>query len=720
MSNLLSSITHGLQKVSGPDKHGWYTALCPFHDDMHHPNLRFKQDGFVCMACATKGSLKVLADKLGFEQATKKSNKKVLATYDYTDENRNLLFQVVRFYPKEFRQRRPDGNGGYLWGIRGVRRVLYRLPELLEAPKDQIVFVAEGEKAVNTLAEHWLTATCSPMGAAKWRDEYSAFLAERDIVVLPDNDEAGESHAQQVAASLSGTAKSIRITRLLGLKAKEDVYDWFTRGNTKSDLEKLLEASSYWEPVKPEQLSQILNGISAFISRFVVLSPSQLQALSLWVLHTHAFKNADITPYISISSAEKRSGKTRLLEVLDLLVSKPWFTGRVTPAVLARKIDAECPTLLLDESDAAFKSDREYSETLRAILNNGYRSGGKSSICVGQGANIGYKDLSTFCPKAIAGIGRLPDTVADRSVPIVLKRRIPEEKVERFRRKRSEAEAKDLKQRISDCLASTRFEGIEPYMPDELNDRAADCWEPLFTIAQLAGEEWLEKARKASIELMTNEVIDNESLGVQLLKDIKDIFEGENDRISSSDLVKGLKDLEESPWNDLKGKPITPRRLASMLKGYGIYSQTIREGDHTPRGYYRCDFKDTWNRYLPNIVLQSATSATISFEPIVENTQNLSATKALKTQNVADNSQSYTNRNVADVADKKGGRGHLQKNKDKDDDCEVLEIWRRISIPEWRKILRVSIETNDTSREEYARSMLKEVLHDPEYKEPQI
>ena len=169
------------------------------------------------------------------------------------------------------------------------------------------------------------------------------------------------------------------------------------------------------------------------IRRYVVLSDAQARACSLWVAHCHAFAAAEATPYLNVTSAVKQCGKTRLLEVLEPIVPAPWLTGRVSAAVLTRKVDGETPTLLLDESDAAFTHRSEYAEALRSILNSGYRRSGRSSLCVAQGAGLAYRDFSTFCPKAIAGIGALPDTVTDRSVPIALKRRAPDESVARFR-----------------------------------------------------------------------------------------------------------------------------------------------------------------------------------------------------------------------------------------------------------------------------------------------
>ena len=244
--------------------------------------------------------------------------------------------------------------------------------------------------------------------------------------------------------------------------------------------------------------------------------------MALWIVHTHTFEAAAQTPYIAISSAKKRSGKTRLLEVLELVVARPWLTGRVTAAVLARKVDAEGPTLLLDESDAAFKGEKEYAEALRGLLNTGHRRGGKSTVCVGQGAELSYKDFSTYCAKAIAGIGKLPDTVADRSLPIRLERRAPDERAERFRRRDVELDVEPLRAALAQFAAVEMIVSLEiarPDLPAELDDRAQDAGEPLLAIADHAGGEWPERARRALVELHGGREIDDESAGVRLLSD---------------------------------------------------------------------------------------------------------------------------------------------------------------------------------------------------------
>ncbi len=347
----------------------------------------------------------------------------------------------------------------------------------------------------------------------------------------------------------------------------------------------------------------LLNQVGNFIDHYVVLEPAQRDVVALWIMHTHTFEAADATGYLAVVSAEKRSGKTRLLEVAAPLVAKAWFTARVSAAVLARKIDAEAPTLLLDESDAAFKADKEYAEVLRGILNSGHRRGGVTSLCVGKGAEITYKDFHTFCPKMIAGIGQLPDTVSDRSVTIQLQRRARDERgVERFRIRRVEAQAKPLREAVA-AWAEANIDAlrqVEPILPEVLNDRQQDGAEALLAIADLIGGCWPERARAALIEVFGSAAPDD-SKRVQLLADIWTVFQETGaDRLSSEDLKNALVQIETSPWSEWnRGKPLTPTSLARLLKPFKIFPKTMRIGTGTPKGYEQSSFADAWDRYLP-------------------------------------------------------------------------------------------------------------------------
>jgi hypothetical protein len=357
------------------------------------------------------------------------------------------------------------------------------------------------------------------------------------------------------------------------------------------------------KPAETPSGVEVLVKLIAFIRRFVALTQDQALLIALWIVHTHSFGAAETTPYLNIRSAEKRSGKTRLLEVLFLLVARPWFTGRVTAAVLVRKVAAQTPTLLLDESDAAFKADREYAETLRGVLNAGFRRGGVASLCIGQGANLTYKDFPVFCPKAIAGIGRLPDTVSDRSIPIELQRWRPSKRVARFRLRKVGPEALPH-QEAAATWAEAHLKALaeaEPELPEELDDRAQDIIEPLLAIAEEVGGKWPKRARKAAIALLTGEYReDAESLGVRLLRDCRTAFdERGEDRLATGKLLERLRAPEDAPWRALHGEPLDATRLAGILKPYRIGPKKLREGEDTFRGYRRAWFKDAWARYLP-------------------------------------------------------------------------------------------------------------------------
>ena len=359
-----------------------------------------------------------------------------------------------------------------------------------------------------------------------------------------------------------------------------------------------------------------LDAIKAFIRRFVSLSEHQSRVASAWVIHTHVIEAADSTPYLAVTSAEKQCGKSRFLEVLELLVDIPWKTDKATVAVLPRKIHKVGPTLLLDESDAAFAGEKEYSEMLRGILNSGHRRGGKVTCCEGSPGSFTFQDFDTFCAKAIAGIGKLPDTVADRSIAIRLKRAARGERIERFRRRDVEPEAASLKAQI-ESWAAVILPGLRdarPDLPESLTDRQQDGAEPLLAIADAAGGDWPEALRFALVALCGEAQSEDGSIGVMLLADIRNILtEREVERISSADLASALADIETSPWGEWsKGKPLSAAKLARQLHPFEVSPAVIRVGEKTTRGCLREDFADAWARYLPPVPQEGIKSVTVS------------------------------------------------------------------------------------------------------------
>jgi hypothetical protein len=359
---------------------------------------------------------------------------------------------------------------------------------------------------------------------------------------------------------------------------------------------------------------ELVNKITEHLRRYVVFpSSSQPLALALWVIHTYAIETADTTPYPLITSPEKRSGKTRLLEVLELLVARAWRVAGASEAVLFRKIEKDTPTLLLDELDAVFGTYAEKTEPIRAVINAGNRRGGSVARCVPPSHDV--KDFHVFCPKALAGIdtGRLPETIRDRAIVIGLHRKAGEP-VERLRYRKARAEAAEVVAAIEAWVEQNleKLDGAEPELPDDLNDRAAEGWEPLLAIADAVGAPIADTARRAAVALSSDTDIEDDSFGIQLLTDLREVWQddehwvGEHPRevAYSSFLCSALGNLEDRPWGGWgkgRAKPgFTPRDLARTLRPYGIKPKTVRIGAGTGKGYHRAQFQDVWRRYAPD------------------------------------------------------------------------------------------------------------------------
>lgn len=238
---------------------GWQ-ARCPAHDDqVASLAIRVADDGRTLLHCHAGCATEDVVAAVGLtlsdlftgdappQHEAPHARPRLVASYDYRAADGTLLYQACRYAPKGFRQRRPDGAGGWTWNLDGVTRVLYRLPGLVASPMSEMVVIAEGEKDVDALVALGLTATCNPGGAGKWRAEYAEHLRGRMVVVLPDNDEAGRRHADQVARSLVGVAAAVKIVALPGLAPKGDVSDWLAAGGTRERLVALADAAAPFE-----------------------------------------------------------------------------------------------------------------------------------------------------------------------------------------------------------------------------------------------------------------------------------------------------------------------------------------------------------------------------------------------------------------------------------------------------------------------------------------
>ena len=358
------------------------------------------------------------------------------------------------------------------------------------------------------------------------------------------------------------------------------------------------------EPViKPDPHADgavLLDDVRAFLGRFVVYPSEHAHvAHTLWVAHTHRMDVWESTPRIAFLSPEPETGKTRALEVSELLVPRPVMAMNVSSAYLFRKVGADdgLPTILFDEADTVFGPKAKEHEDVRGMLNAGHRKGAVAGRCIVRGQTVETEELPAYCAVALAGIGDLPDTILSRSVIVRMRRRAPHETVEPFRPRVVRDAGRALRDRLAAWAAGAipRIAGVWPEMPNGVQDRAADVWEALLAVADAAGGHWPSTARVTSVTLVT--LLQGErgetSLGLRLLADMRAVF-GDSPTLATAVILTKLVDLPESLWADVRGKPLNDRGLAVRLRWYEIKPKVVRVGSCTHRGYARDDFLDAW------------------------------------------------------------------------------------------------------------------------------
>jgi len=346
------------------------------------------------------------------------------------------------------------------------------------------------------------------------------------------------------------------------------------------------------EAINPNNL---LIDVANTIKRFIVCENETVIAATLWAAMTWFIDVIQVAPLAVITAPEKRCGKSQLLFLFSQIVRRPLAASNISPAALFRSIDTLQPTLLIDEVDTFMKENNE----LRGLINAGHTRTA-AFIYRTTGEDHTLTPFNLWGAKALAGIGKLNDTLMDRSIILSLRRKLPTEQAERLRH----AEP-GLFQTITAKLArfgldySDQILSARPQLPEALGDRAQDNWEPLLAIADVAQGDWPNVARKSALKI-SGDMESAKSIGVELLSDIQDIIESmTTDRITSADLIKQLCDDLEKPWATFNhGYPISPRQIANRLREYGITSATIRLNSTTAKGYLFLQFVDAFNRYL--------------------------------------------------------------------------------------------------------------------------
>ncbi len=437
----------------------------------------------------------------------------------------------------------------------------------------------------NTITDN--AEQCSPSEASP--DTEQAILVELAALSPFDYDRVRIAKAKELNIRPATLDNIIKINRTL---------------NKKENTTPFLVIKPWHEPIDPAEL---LTEVANTIKRFIVCQPETIHAATLWIAMTWFIDAIQIAPLAVITAPEKRCGKSQLLFLLGRLVNRPLAASNITPAALFRSIDAWQPTLLIDEVDTFIRENEE----LRGLLNCGHTRESAYTVRV-VGDDHTPKLFFVWGAKALAGIGQLSDTLVDRAITLELRRKLANEKTERLRHAEPTL-FKTLTEKLARFAMdyTNKIAIAQPILPEALNDRAQDNWEPLFAIADIAGKEWPQWAQTAAIKL-SGDSKEAPSISIELLADIQEIFENrKTDRITSADLITALCTDEEKMWATYnRGFHIKPRQIASRLKEFGIISNTIRIGMTTAKGYLKSQFIDAFARYLamPSPLLNVTTS----------------------------------------------------------------------------------------------------------------
>ncbi|MDB6059021.1 MAG: hypothetical protein JWO95_2865 [Verrucomicrobiales bacterium] len=449
---------------------------------------------------------------------------------------------------------------------------------------------------------------------------------------------------------------------------------------------------------EPVNGAELLDELTATVRRFVVLPNCGAEAMALWILHTYAFELRDVSTYVGIESPEKRCGKTTLLGLLSELVNRPVVAANISSPAFFRVIEETKPTLLIDEADTFLQGNDE----LRGILNSGYAKKtafvvrmANEALARGHRAsafepipdeqqnnrisnpNVGIANenrkssessgmrlarFSSWCPKAVAAIGRLPETLADRCIVMRMQRKMVAEKCERLKSLDGEILRRKCARFVQDH--AEEIQSAQPTIPEALNDRAADIWEPLFVLADIAsdlnqqhrkadgksftegnkGNEVMVESPGAKVEGQKNGIAEDAAgggapgeiehqlctavpvvnkkswaviardaaLGLtaatqqahpigSLLLDVKLAFmTKDREKMFSRDIVEVLLLRKLRPWTEMtRGREINEFMLAQILRRYGVRTRTVWIDGQSAKGYVRSDFEELFSRYIP-------------------------------------------------------------------------------------------------------------------------
>jgi hypothetical protein len=358
-----------------------------------------------------------------------------------------------------------------------------------------------------------------------------------------------------------------------------------------------------------------------YLKKYVAYPSSHaLVAHVLWCAHTHLLEAFDSTPRGAFLSAFPESGKTRALEATGPLVCRPVSTVNASSNYLFRKAGdvAGPPTVMFDEIDTVFGPKAKEHEDIRGFINAGHRKGATYGRCRVLGSEVLTEDSPCYAAVMMAGLGWLPDTLLSRSVVIRMHRRLKSEKVTQFRTRTSIPEGEAIGTQLARWARSVfgDAEVARPEMPEGVEDRQADAWEPLLVVADLAGGEWPVLAREAAVALVKVNRETPASLQLRLLQDSRLVFFQNLEAVAQTrpkglltgTVLSALYDLEDAPWQTVnKGEQFTSVQLAARMFDFGVEPEQLRPypgSNMQKRGYPLGPLAFAWRRYLPPLSLR--------------------------------------------------------------------------------------------------------------------
>lgn len=460
----------------------------------------------------------------------------------------------------------------------------------------------------------------------------------------------------------SATIDTLTTMKVRGAAALVDAALGLVRATTHGGQGRAIEFEEIEPWPAPVDGAGLLDDVVSLMKRFVVMSEVVADALVLLIVNAHVHDASNVSPIAVLTSATKQCGKTVCLRFVLVLVPRPLATSNISSAALFRTVEASTPTLVIDEADTFLK----LSEEMRGLLNAGHTRD-LAYVIRNVGEDHEPRKFTTWCPKFVALIGRLPDTIESRSVVLPLLRAKKTDPLEKVQKRRPKQLVETLPARLARWAADHRdkLHAHDAAIPESLNDREGDNWSPLLAIADLAGGDWPERARKAALALSGHVDPEQEEAGEAALHATGALLAAApGKRMASATVVARLTADPTDWWAAFRDeKPITQRQLARLLGRFGIKPKELRLPEGVLRGYDLEDFKDVLLRYPPPGSATSATSASdnANRDESIRNTQ-------AAVSNPKSGVDPHKQRGVADVADPQGGsRGGQVDGTDPDD-----------------------------------------------------